>query len=168
MRHLIFLFALALPLIGTAQHLHQNKELSQEERITLHVKKMQLALDLTEEQSKLLTEIFKKNQHPRPPKKKQDISSKERYQMRLKHLDHQIAIQNEVKTVLNEEQFAAWKKMQHSKKRRMAHQGKQSKSHHKHMHSRGREEASKANEKQFKSELENLEFSSSILLMCGF
>lgn len=60
MRHLIFLFALALPLIGTAQRLHQNKELSQEERITLHVKKMQLALDLTEEQSKLLTEIFKK------------------------------------------------------------------------------------------------------------
>jgi hypothetical protein len=49
MRHLIFLFALALPLIGTAQRLHQNKELSQEERITLHVKKMQLALDLTEE-----------------------------------------------------------------------------------------------------------------------
>jgi hypothetical protein len=69
--------------------------------------------------------------------------------MRLKHLDHQIAIQNEVKTVLNEEQFTAWKKMQHSKKRRRAHQGKQSKSHHKHMHSRGREEASKANKKQF-------------------
>jgi hypothetical protein len=149
MRHLIVLFALALPLIGTAQRLHQNKELSQEERITLHVKKMQLALDLTEEQSKLLTKIFKKNQRPQPPKKKQDITSEEHYQMRLKHLDHQIAVQNEVKTVLNEEQFAAWKKMQHSKKRRMAHQGKQSKSHHKQMHSRGREEASKANKKQF-------------------
>lgn len=149
MRHLIFLLSLALPLIGTAQRLHQNKELSQEERITLHVKKMQLALDLTEEQSKLLTEIFKKNQRPQPPKKKQGISSEVHYQMRLKHLDHQIAIQNEVKTVLNEEQFTAWKKMQHSKKRRRAHQGKQSKSHHKHMHSRGREEASKANKKQF-------------------
>jgi len=148
MRHLIFFFALALPLIGTAQRLHQNKELSQEERITLHVKKMQLALDLTEEQSRLLTEIFKKINAPNL-KKKQDISSEEHYQMRLKHLDHQIAIQNEVKTVLNEEQFTAWKKMQHSKKRRMAHQGKQSKSHHKHMHSRGREEASKANKKQF-------------------
>ena len=149
MRHLIFLFVLALPLIGTAQRLHQNKELSQEERITLHVKKMQLALDLTEEQSKLITEIFEKNQRPQPPKKKQDISSEENYQMRLKHLDHQIAIQNEVKTVLNEKQFTAWKKMQHSKKRRMAYQGKQSKSHHKHMHSRGRKEASKANKKQF-------------------
>jgi methionyl-tRNA formyltransferase len=148
MRHLIFFFALALPLIGTAQRLHQNKELSQEERITLHVKKMQLALDLTEEQSRLLTEIFKKINAPNL-KKKQDISSEEHYQMRLKHLDHKIAIQNEVKTVLNEEQFTAWKKMQHSKKRRMAHQGKQSKSHHKHMHSRGREEASKANKKQF-------------------
>jgi len=148
MRHLIFLFALARPLIGTAQRLHQNKELSQEERITLHVKKMQLALDLTEEQSRLLTEIFKKINAPNL-QKKQDISSEEHYQMRLKHLDHQIAIQNEVKTVLNEEQFTAWKKMQHSKKRRMAHQGKQSKSHHKHMHSRGREEASKANKKQF-------------------
>ncbi|MCH1433027.1 MAG: hypothetical protein L7U54_02110, partial [Flavobacteriaceae bacterium] len=64
MRHLIFLFALALPLIGTAQRPHQNKELSQEERITLHVKKMQLALDLTEEQSRLLTEIFKKINAP--------------------------------------------------------------------------------------------------------
>jgi len=148
MRHLIFFFALALPLIGTAQRLHQNKELSQEERITLHVKKMQLALDLTEEQSRLLTEIFKKINAPNL-QKKQDISSEEHYQMRLKHLDHQIAIQNEVKTVLNEKQFTAWKKMQHSKKRRMAHQGKQSKSHHKHMHSRGREEASKANKKQF-------------------
>jgi hypothetical protein len=76
MRHLIFLFALALPLIGTAQRLHQNKELSQEERITLHVKKMQLALDLTEEQSKLLTEIFKKINVPQPPKKKQEFLQK--------------------------------------------------------------------------------------------
>lgn len=64
MRHLIFFFALALPLIGKAQRLHQNKELSQEERITLHLKKMQLALDLTEEQSKLLTKIFKKSTSP--------------------------------------------------------------------------------------------------------
>ena len=148
MKHLIFLFALALPIIGTAQRPNHNQELSQEERITLHVKKMQLALDLTEEQSKQLTEIFEKNQRPQPPKKKQDISSDERYQMRLKHLDHQIAIQNEMKTVLNKEQFAAWKKIQHSKKRRMAHQGKLSKSHHKHMHSKGRKEASKANKKQ--------------------
>jgi hypothetical protein len=39
MEHLIILFALALPIIGTAQPPNHNQELSQEERITFHVKK---------------------------------------------------------------------------------------------------------------------------------
>jgi len=65
MKHLIFLFALALPWIGIAQHPQHKKELTQEERLTLHVKKMQLDLDLTEEQTKIL----RNNVPPQPPKK---------------------------------------------------------------------------------------------------
>jgi len=64
MKHLIFLFALALPWIGIAQHPQHKKELTQEERLTLHVKKMQLDLDLTEEQTKQLTKILRNNVPP--------------------------------------------------------------------------------------------------------
>ena len=168
MKNLIFLFALSLPLMVLAQHPIHGEQLSVEQRATLQAKKMQLALELSDNQTNQLIAIFKNNPRPEPLKKKENLSSEDRYEMHLKRLDHRIAVQKEVNAVLNEEQKSTWKKMQHSKKRRMAHQGKQSKSHHKHIHSRGREEASKANEKQFKSELENLEFSSSILLMCGF
>jgi len=117
MKHLIFLFALALPWIGIAQHPQHKKELTQEERLTLHVKKMQLDLDLTEEQTKQLTKILRNNVPPQPPKKQEGISSKGHYKMQLNKLDHQIAIQNELKAILTESQFAAWKEMQRSRKR---------------------------------------------------
>lgn len=127
MKKFIFLFVLVLPLIASAQRMEHNQpreKLTAEQRATLHAKKMQLALALSESQTERLIEIFKKNQRPERPKKKEDITSEERYEMHLKQIDHQIAIQKEVKEVLNENQFATWKKMNHSKKPRMAHRGK--------------------------------------------
>ena len=127
MKKFIFLFVLVLPLIASAQRMEYNQpreKLPAEQRATLHAKKMQLALALSESQTERLIEIFKKNQRPERPKKKEDITSEERYEMHLKQIDHQIAIQKEVKKVLNENQFATWKKMNHSKKPRMAHRGK--------------------------------------------
>ncbi|MDB3862782.1 hypothetical protein N9313_04340 [Flavobacteriaceae bacterium] len=127
MKKFIFLFVLVLPLIASAQRMEHNQpreKLPAEQRATLHAKKMQLALALSESQTERLIEIFKKNQRPERPKKKEDITSEERYEMYLKQIDHQIAIQKEVKEVLNENQFATWEKMNHSKKPRMAHRGK--------------------------------------------
>ena len=121
MKHLIFLFALALPLMTIAQHREHREKLTVEQRATLHAKKMQLALELSEAQTDRLIEIYKKNQRPERPKKKENSSSEDRYEMHLKQIDHQIAIQNELKIVLDEAQFATWKKMQHSKKRYRTH-----------------------------------------------
>jgi protein CpxP len=132
MKHFIFLFALvlSLPMTTMAQHRnHQNHEkngekLTTEQRINLHVKKMQLALELSENQKEQVAQILKKNPRPERLKKREGVSSDDRYKMDLKQLDHQIALQKEMKTVLSEKQFEEWKQMQQHRKAIMAHRGR--------------------------------------------
>ena len=130
MKNLIFLFALSLPLMVLAQHPIHGEQLSVEQRATLQAKKMQLALELSDNQTNQLIAIFKNNPRPEPPKKKENLSSEDRYEMHLKRLDHRIAVQKEVNAVLNEEQKSTWKKMQHSKKSQMAHRERHPKQNH--------------------------------------
>ena len=111
MKKFIILFALTFPLLASAQrpdYMENQERLSAEQRATLHAKKLQLALELSETQTQRLVEIFKKNQSQNHPRKKEERSSETRYKMQLDQLDRQIAIQKEVKTVLNEEQFIAF------------------------------------------------------------
>jgi len=132
MKHFIFLFALvlSLPMTTMAQHRnHQNHEkngeqLTTEQRINFHVKKMQLALELSENQKEQVAQILKKNPRPERLKRREGVSSDDRYKMDLKQLDHQIALQKEMKTVLSEKQFEEWKQMQQHRKAIMAHIGR--------------------------------------------
>ena len=137
MKNLIVLFVLTLPLMSSAQrpeHREHKEPLTAEQRATLHAKKMQLALALTELQTERLVEIFKKNQPPSRPNKKEERSSEDRYKMQLEQLKRQIVLQEEVKVVLNEEQFTAWKKIRQSRNPKMANRGKRLKSAHPPLH----------------------------------
>ena len=141
MKKFIILFALTFPLLASAQrpdYMENQERLSAEQRATLHAKKLQLALELSETQTQRLVEIFKKNQSQNHPRKKEERSSETRYKMQLDQLDRQIAIQKEVKTVLNEEQFIAWKKIRQSRSPKMAHKGKRPRAHQQPMHPKGR------------------------------
>jgi protein CpxP len=119
MKQLIFLFALMIPLMGSAQKSNHKEKLTDEQRATLQAKKMQLALELSEKQTGELAAIFKKNLPQNHQKGNRDeMTSEDRYEMQLKKLDHQIALQNEIKKVLTEDQFLEWKKMKGMKKPR--------------------------------------------------
>ena len=141
MKKFIILFALTFPLLASSQrpdYMENQKRLSAEQRATLYAKKLQLALELSETQTQRLVEIFKKNQSQNHPRKKEERSSETRYKMQLDQLDRQIAIQKEVKTVLNEEQFIAWKKIRQSRSPKMAHKGKRPRAPQPPMHPKGR------------------------------
>ncbi|MEK9613568.1 MAG: hypothetical protein VW080_06550, partial [Flavobacteriaceae bacterium] len=58
-------------------------------------------------------------------KKQEALSDEQRYEMKVKWLDRQIALQNEFKSVLTPEQFELWRKLKSKEKfsRRYAHRG---------------------------------------------
>lgn len=157
MKHFIFFIAIAFAGSTSLMAQHQNhqehrknqEKLSQEQRTELRTKQMQLALDLSENQAKQVAQILKKYPRPARSQKKDELSTDERYEMHLKNLDQQIALQKEMKNVLNEQQYESWKKMQHPKKGRMAHQGRGPKSPQKPMHPGGVKRMSSPQQKQF-------------------
>ena len=123
MKNFMLLFAFVFSIFATAQH-EKHEKLTPSQRATLHAKKMQLALDLTDKQAYELVEIFKSNPRPERPKKSEEHTAEGKYQNHLNRLDQQLAIQKEIKGVLNDAQFETWKRIQHSKKNRMAHHRK--------------------------------------------
>lgn len=105
------------------------KDLSAEELATLRTKKLTLQLDLNEAQQNSVKELLtahitkrKANLQHRPQKgiKKDAASynSESYYKNRIERLDHQIAFQNTMKTILTTTQFENWKSLQQSKAKR--------------------------------------------------
>ena len=124
MKKFIFLFAFILPLMSTGQHTPQKRSLTKEQRIQLQTKKLHLLLDLSEKQIGEIQSILE--QHMKTASKKQKaLSDEQRYEMKVKWLDRQIALQNEYKSVLTPEQFELWRKLKSKEKfnRRYAHHG---------------------------------------------
>jgi len=107
------------------------KDLTPEEMATLKTKRMTLHLDLTADQQKKIqalnleqAEIRKtKMEEHRAMKEKgemKELTKEDRFKMMNERLDHQIAIKQEMKTILNEEQYKKWetshgKMMEHNK-----------------------------------------------------
>ncbi|MEO0527714.1 MAG: hypothetical protein AAFZ89_10845 [Bacteroidota bacterium] len=119
-----------------AHHRDAIKDLTPQQIATLKTKKMTLALELTEQQQEEIQKINLENAALRKAKmeertaKKEEGESKkptteERYTMLNERLDRQIAVQDQMKQILTEEQFDQWKKMQHRK-------GKHHRQHKKH------------------------------------
>ena len=126
MKTTYFLFALALPLMVLAQAPQPKEALTKKQRLELHVKKMQLALDLSENQTASVRTVLEKHQAERPKRgeKTTQLSTDERYEMTMQRMDTQLALQKEMKSILNDTQYAQWKE-------RMLRKRMAERSHHK-------------------------------------
>ncbi len=114
-----------------------------EQQVTIKIKKLNVALDLTKSQENQLYPIVleqvnkrKLQQEARKARKGTGVkmTNDERYQNIIAGLDAKIALNNKVKSILDENQYEQWKQMQkkhlkkrHSKKRKKGRNKKNSK-----------------------------------------
>jgi hypothetical protein len=110
------------------QFLKNKKSLTTEQLTTLKVKKMTLELELSEIQQNKLTPVIKELISERSAQldKKRElkndvkkINPNERYQMANKILDRKIMFQKEMRTILNEEQFKKFKRLEKKRNQKM-------------------------------------------------
>lgn len=110
---------------------NRGPKLTIEQHTTLAVKKMTLALDLSDKQQKQIKPILmakmadrkaamEKRKEARENKEKREKpTADEMFAMKNKQLDHQIAMKNSMKNILNKEQFEKFEKM-HKSRMKMA------------------------------------------------
>jgi len=131
MKHLIFAAALIISTANMwAQHPAQLKEhhkyrkhpersldlatgthqkFNPQERSNLVAKQWTLALDLNQDQQNQVRKLLDKHQVHLPKKPMSPYSKKGKVQWMEAHLDAQIALQNDLKTVFTPEQYRQWK-----------------------------------------------------------
>ena len=104
----------------------RGEQMSVEQQATLAVKKMTLALELSDAQQRKVTPLitqqisdrrakFEKMKKMKEEKKKP--TADERFQHQNERLDKQIAFKKEMKSILNKEQFEKFEKMAKARKR---------------------------------------------------
>lgn len=112
------------------------KRLTTEQLTTLKVKKMTLELELSEVQQKKLTPVItkliseRKIEADRMRESKNEIKNidaSNRYQMANKILDRKIMFQKEMRTILNEEQFKKFKRLEKKRNQKMKNRRHQKK-----------------------------------------
>ena len=109
---LFILFPMAL-LAQQNRHHHTMEKFTPQQKATLKAKKMRLHLDLTKEQEAQVASVIQHIMENQPvkPKDPQDLTQKERYDMRLAHLEARLQLQEKMQGILKEEQYATWKEM---------------------------------------------------------
>lgn len=134
MKKLVMAILIMAGITATAQD-HQRKgkkgdmkDLTPEQVATIQTKKMTLVLDLNESQQKKIKTILTEDATARKAKMeerkankeegKKLLTSEEKYQMEIERLNHQIARKEQMKSILNDEQFENWEKMDHRRKMR--------------------------------------------------
>ncbi|MEP0262655.1 hypothetical protein [Dokdonia sp.] len=134
MKHILTLIALCLTITVAAQRgpHRERTPLNPEEQATLQTKKMTLALALDTQQADKVYQIQLEQARKRKAfldKRKKEEGAKptkeQRLEMQNKKLDAMIAVQNEMKKILTEDQFKEWKTLARKK------QQKRRKKHHK-------------------------------------
>lgn len=130
-------------LVGYAQHGHHHKglkDMSPEQVATLETKKLTLALELTEKQQAEIFQLevanaeFRKAKHEeiksiRKAGNDEKPSTDEKYEFLNERLDRQIAHKENMKGILNKDQFEKWEKMLVAREMRgkcRVHKGRQS------------------------------------------
>ena len=112
------------------------KRLTTEQLTTLKVKKMTLELELSEVQQKKITPVItkliseRKIEADRMRESKNEvknIDASNRYQMANKILDRKIMFQKEMRTILNEEQFKKFKRLEKKRNQKMKNRRHQKK-----------------------------------------
>ena len=133
MRTFVTLFILSLSFqFSQAQENPAQDHLSPEQRTELHLKKISMELDLSDNQqkelAKILTEESKDREAHRQEKAQfekegKKLSAEERFKKRSAMLDKQKAHRDKMKKLLTEKQFAKWEDLrkEHQKHRKMKH-----------------------------------------------
>jgi hypothetical protein len=107
------------------------KNLTPEQVATLQTKKMTLVLGLNESQQAKMKSVLTADATTRKAKmealeiRKEEgvkMTADEKFSIQNERLDHKIARKNEMKSLLTEDQYAKWEKMNHG--RRMHHNEK--------------------------------------------
>ncbi|NVJ89666.1 MAG: hypothetical protein HWD82_09550 [Flavobacteriaceae bacterium] len=123
----LFVFAFTISLHAQKHMKRINAKLSSEQRATLAVKKMTLALDLNESQQNKLLPLFKNQINFRKEiaqtkasfrSNDKKPSSDDLFALQNKQLDQRISFRNALKNILSENQFNKFQKMSKMKMRR--------------------------------------------------
>jgi protein CpxP len=140
MKKLITMIVLALGVTFTSQAQKKERKrmekLSVEQQTELAVKKMTLHLDLTDKQQAQIKPLIAQKMEERKKMHEQrkafkesgkELTADERFELKSKMLDKQIAQKAEMKRILNEEQFEKYEKMQKRRKHAFKKRGKKGK-----------------------------------------
>ena len=145
MKKVLLLAFLSLSLLGQAQRGNEKQkqdEFTPEQQAVLKTKKMALHLDLSQKQQDELLKVNRSWAEKRAENKEKFRSQQEnpeksapdaRYERQLQRIDEQISYQNQVKKILNEEQYAIWKEHR-------SHHMRRGQSGKRHSHSRQKRE----------------------------
>ncbi len=111
---------------------HKGNDLTPEQMATLRTKQLTLDLELNEAQQAKVFALSKKTAEEMKAmkaerKENKQTMGKDRFEMKNQILDKKIAIQKEMKTILNEEQFEKWKKISKHRMNKMKKHRKESK-----------------------------------------
>ena len=141
MKKLMIILLLGSSLLSFGQKEAKQKKVyedfSTEQQAILQTKKMALELDLNDNQQKQLLDLNKKWAEVKAKKRaemkslnKEEMSSTDRFNHMNTMLDEKLAHQNELKKILNEDQYNTWKKS--SNKMKKGSRGRTEHQHRKH------------------------------------
>lgn len=105
-----------------ADRAEQRKEMKEnftpEQKAELRAKRMTLALDLNQSQQEKVKNVFLKMEETKPqrPENWKEMTDAQKFEVKNKMLEHQIAMKKEMKNILTEEQMAKWEKSHQSKR----------------------------------------------------
>lgn len=123
---LVLVFAVTFTTQAQKKRGDRQPNLTPEQHTELAVKKMTLALDLSDKQQKQIKPLLMANMADRKAamekrkearKEKKRPTADEMYTMQTKRLDKQIAMKRSMKNILNKEQFEKFEKMQKGRKK---------------------------------------------------
>ena len=116
MKRKIIVLLLLLPLSIIAQERHPEPEerMTPEQASILKAKEMRLKMELNDLQEISIQKAFEKHLKGRPsrPKNLKLLSTDEKFELRLAHLEHMQSLQDNLKVILTPKQYEAWKKSQ--------------------------------------------------------
>ncbi len=100
---------------------HTDHKLTPEQMAVLRTKQMTLKLELNDAQQKSLLALNKKNigMFKKMKGERKELTADQRFEMKVQMLDNKIAIQREMKNILNEEQYGKWKKSHNMRSKKM-------------------------------------------------
>lgn len=122
---LVFVFAFTLTTNAQKKRKEKRPQFTVEQHTDLAVKKMTLALDLSEKQQNQIKPLLKqqaekkkKAMEKRKEMRKNNTkpTADELYKMQAERLDDQIAMKKRMKSILNKEQFEKFEKMAKARK----------------------------------------------------